>query len=120
AMTPVRASDPDRADDVAVGQTKLPQLGQLQATGTVHPAKLSAALNMLDAIDQNAEAVGKCPKLRDRLRAVIEKELVERIEDTTHYEFSRNMGRIKRDLLTTLDPANKQLTKKQTDAMHNV
>src|SRR5699024_848394 len=86
AMTPVRASDPDRLDDVAVGQTKLPQLGQLQATGTIHPAKLSAALNMLDAIDQDAEAVGKSPKLRDRLRAVIEKDLVEKIEHTTPEE----------------------------------
>jgi|SRR5690625_4950472 len=120
AMTPVRASDPDRADDVAVGQTKLPQLGQLQATGTVHPAKLSAALNMLDAIDQNAEAVGKSPKLRDRLRAVIEKDLVEKIEHTTPEEFSRYVGRRKRDLLAALDPADKQFTKKQTDAMHNV
>lgn len=120
AMTPVRASDPDRADDVAVGQTKLPRLGKLQATGAVHPAKLSAALNMLEAIDQNAEAVGKSAKFRDRLRTVVEKDLVEKIEHSTPEEFSRYTGRRKRDLLAALDSADKQFTQKQTDAMHNV
>src|SRR5699024_529855 len=56
----------------------------------------------------------------DRLRAVIEKDLVEKIEHTTPEEFSRYVGRRKRDLLAALDPADKQFTKKQTDAMHNV
>src|SRR5699024_4444221 len=42
------------------------------------------------------------------------------IEHTTPEEFSRYVGRRKKDLLASLDPEDRQFTKHQTDAMHNV
>lgn len=119
AMTPVRASDPDRDDDVAVGETKLPLLGALQANGQVHPTKLSSALNMLNEIDKNAEAAGKDQDYRDKLRTVVEKDLVEKIEHTTPEEFGRYVGRRKNDLLTAIDPPDKKFTQQQTDGMYD-
>lgn len=120
AMTPARASDPDRDDDVPVGNTKLPLLGALQATGGVHSSKLSTALNMLDELDQNAEAAGKDDLFRDRLRGVVEQDLVEKIEQTTPEEFGRYVSQRKRDLLAAIDPVDQKFTKAQTEAMYDL
>ncbi|HIW46153.1 MAG TPA: HNH endonuclease [Candidatus Yaniella excrementigallinarum] len=120
AMTPARDSDPNRDENISVGQTLLPLLGALQSQGRVHPTKLASAVNMIDDIDQAAEVAGKDQGYRDQLRSVIEKDLVEKIQHTTPEEFSRYVGRRKKDLLAALDPVDKQFTKRQTDAMHNV
>lgn len=120
AMTPARASDPDRDDAIAVGETKFPLLGALQSRGQVHPSKLSSALNMLDQIDSNAEAASKDEPFRNKLRSVAEKDLVEKIEHTTPEEFSRYVSRRKKDLLTSIDPPDNKFTQQQTDAMHNL
>lgn len=118
AMTPVRASDPDRDDKLAVGEIKLPLLGALQAQGKLHPSKLSAALSMLDEVDKNAEDAGKDEVYRDKLRSTTEQDLVKRIEKSTPEEFSRFVSRRKKDLLASIDPPGKKFTKQQTDAMH--
>src|SRR5690625_466864 len=119
-MTPVRASDANRDDTVAVGDTKFPLLGALQATGRVHPSKLSTALNMLHAIDRNAVDAGKDQAFRDKLQAVVERDLVDRIEHTTPEEFSRYASRRKADVLASMDPPDKVFTQAQTDAMHDM
>lgn len=120
AMTPARASDPDRDDGVAVGQTKYPQLGTLQQQGHIHPSKLSTALNMLTDLDQNAQRAGKDKVFRNKLQAVVEKDLAEKIEHTTPEEFSRYVSRRKTDLLAAMDPPDKNFTQAQTEAMHNM
>lgn len=120
AMTPARESDPNRDKHISVGQTRLPLLGALQNQGRVHATKLASAVNMVDEIDQAAETAGKDQNYRDQLQSVIEKDLVEKIEHTTPEEFSRYVGRRKKELMASLDPADKQFTKRQTDAMHNV
>ena len=120
AMTPARESDPNRDEDVPVGRTRLPLLGALQSQGRVHPTKLASAVNLIDDIDQAAETAGKDQNYRDQLQSVIEKDLVGKIEHTTPEEFSRYVGRRKKDLLASLDPEDRQFTKHQTDAMHNV
>lgn len=117
AMTPTRASDPDRDEHVAVGETKLPLLGALQATGKLHPSKLSSALNMLTELDKNAADAGKDQAYRDRLRTLIEKDLVEKIEHTTPEEFGRYVSARKKDLLASIDPPDQKFTQAQTEAM---
>ncbi|MDN6358273.1 MAG: HNH endonuclease [Yaniella sp.] len=120
AMTPARASDPERDENIVVGQTKLPLLGALQAKGTLHPTKLSSALNMLEQLDKEAESAGKDQNFRQRLRTVIEKDLASKIEHTTPEEFGRYVGRRKKDVLASIDPPDKNFTPRQTEAMHNV
>lgn len=117
AMTPARASDPDRDEHVAVGETKLPLLGALQATGKLHPSKLSSALNMLTELDKNAADAGKDQAYRDRLRTLVEKDLVEKIEHTTPEEFGRYVSARKKDLLASIDPPDQKFTQAQTEAM---
>lgn len=116
AMTPARASDPERA--VNIGHTRLPILGALQ--GRVNPSKLSSALAMIDEVEANAEAAGKDEEFRAKLRNVIEKDFAEKIEQTTPEEFSRYVGQRKKDLLASIDPPDKQFTPRQTEAMHDV
>ncbi|GAA4473878.1 hypothetical protein GCM10023190_06900 [Enteractinococcus fodinae] len=116
AMTPARASDPDRAG--SIGHTRLPLLGALQ--GRVNPSKLSSALAMIDEVEANAEAAGKDEAFRTKLRKVIEKDFAEKIEHTTPEEFSRYVGQRKKDLLASIDPSDKQFTARQTEAMHDV
>ena len=119
AMTPIRPCDPGRDETVAVGETKLPLLGAIQAQGNIHPSKLSSALNMINAVDQEAVAAGKDREYRDDLRRVIEKDLVGKIEDTSPEEFSHYVSNKKKDLLASIDPPDKKFTESQTDAMHN-
>src|SRR5690625_1898607 len=69
-LTPARASDPERDESVAVGATKYPLLGAMQAQGHIHPSKLSTAVNMLTDLDDNAVTAGKDQAFRDRLREV--------------------------------------------------
>jgi hypothetical protein len=116
AMTPARASDPERSEEI--GQTRLPILGALR--GRVNPSKLSSALAMIDEVESNAEAAGKDEAYRRQLRRLIERDLAEKIEDTTPEEFSRYVGQRKKDLLTSIDPPDKQFTQRQTEAMHDV
>lgn len=120
AMTPARASDPERDENIVVGQTKLPLLGALQAKGTLHPTKLSSALNMLEQLDKEAESAGKDQNFRERLQTVIEKDLASKIEHATPEEFGRYVGRRKKDVLASIDPPDKNFTPRQTEAMHNV
>lgn len=120
AMTPARASDSARDDGVSVGDTKLPLLGALQAKGTLHPTKLSTALNMIEDLDKEAEAAGKDHQFRAQLRTMVEKDLVEKIEHTTPEEFGRYAGRRKKDLLASIDPPDQKFSQQQTEAMHNV
>lgn len=120
SMTPARASDPDRDEQVAVGETKFPRLGALQAEGKIHPTKLSAALKMLDEIDKNAEDAGKDEEYRNKLRSVVEKDLAEKIEGTTPEEFGRYVREQKKNVLASIDPPDNAFTQQQTDAMHNV
>lgn len=120
AMTPARASDPERDDQVAVGETKFPRLGALHAEGKIHPTKLSSALKMLDEVDQNAEDAGKDEEYRNKLRSVVEKDLAEKIEGTTPEEFGRYVREQKKNVLASIDPPDNAFTEKQTDAMHNV
>ena len=116
AMTPARASDPDRA--VSIGRTRLPVLGALQ--GLVNPSKLSSALATIDEVEANAEAAGKDEAFRAKLRKVMEKDFAEKIEHTTPEEFSRYVGQRKKDLLASIDPPDKHFTARQTEAMHDV
>ena len=116
ALTPARASDPERSG--AIGQTRLPLLGALQ--GRVNPTKLSSALAMIDDVEASAEAAGKDEAFRAKLRKVIEQDLVEKIDQTTPEEFSRYVGQRKRDLLASLDPPDRQFTKRHTESMHDV
>ena len=120
AMTPARESDSKRSENIAVGETKLPLLGALQAKGTLHPTKLSSALNMLETLDTEAESAGKNQDFRDRLRTVVEQDLAEKIEHTTPEEFGRYVGRRKKDVLAWIDPPDKNFTARQTEQMHNV
>ncbi|GAA2043252.1 hypothetical protein GCM10009720_25080 [Yaniella flava] len=119
AMTPKRASDPERDDTVAVGETKLPILGAIQAQGNIHPSKLSSALNMINAVDQEAEAAGKDQEYRDNLQRLVEKDLAGRIGATSPEEFSHYVSNKKKDILASIDPADKKFTQGQTDAMHS-
>ena len=116
SLIPARASDPERNGEI--GQTRLPLLGALQ--GRVNPSKLSSALAMIDEVDATAEAAGKDDAYRAQLLKVIEKDLAEKIDQTTPEEFSRYVGQRKRDLLASLDPPDKKFTKRQTEAMHDV
>src|SRR5699024_6652422 len=117
AMTPARASDPDRDEHVAIGEMKLPLLGALQEQGKLHPSKLSTALNMLTELDKNAADAGKDQAYRDRLRTLVEKDLVEKIEHTTPEEFGRYVSARKKDLLASIDPPDQKFTQAQTEAM---
>ena len=116
SLTPARATDDDRKDDV--GETHLPILSRFQ--GQVHPGKLTSALSMLDEIDRNAEAAGKDETFRARLRQVAEKDLAEKIEHTTPEEFSRYVSQRKKDLLTSIDPPDGNFTQAHTDTMYDV
>lgn len=118
AVTPVRASDPERSDDVAVGETRLPMLAAFQ--GRLNPSKLSSALSMIDELDKNAEAAGKDDQYREKLRKLVDKDLAEKIEHTTCEEFSRYVGQRKNDLLASIDPADKNFRQQHTEAMHDV
>ena len=119
-LTPARASDPNRDDALAVGETKYPSLGALQAQGTVHHSKLSTALTMLNALDDHAQLAGKDQAFRDQLRTVVEKDLAGKIEHTTPEEFSRYVSRRKTDLIAAMDPPDQQFTPAQTEAMHTM
>lgn len=119
-LTPARASDPDREQQVAVGETKYPLLGALQAAGTLHPSKLSTAVNMLTELDDHADIAGKDQTFRDRLREVVEQDLVDKIEQTTPEEFSRYVSRRKAELIAAMDPPDRQFTTVQTEAMHTL
>lgn len=119
-LTPARASDPERDESVAVGATKYPLLGAMQAQGHIHPSKLSTAVNMLADLDDNALTAGKDQAFRDRLREVVEKDLVDKIEHTTPEEFSRYVSRRKADLIAAMDPPDQQFTSAQTEAMHTL
>jgi|SRR5690625_1378468 len=116
ALTPARASDPERSEDI--GQTRLPILGALR--GRVNPSKLSSALAMIDEVESNAEAAGKDEAYRTKLRRLIERDLAEKIEDTTPEEFSRYVGQRKKDLLASIDPPDEQFTPQQTNSMYDV
>ena len=116
SLTPARATDEERQDDV--GQTQLPILSQFK--GQVHPSKLSSALSMLTEVDKNAELAGKDAAFRAKLRQVAEKDLAEKIEHTTPEEFSRYVSQRKKDLLTSLDPPDGKFTQAQTDAMYDI
>ena len=119
AMTPARDSDPNRDENISVGQTLLPLLGALQSQGRVHPTKLASAVNMIDDIDQAAEVAGKDQGYRDQLRSVIEK--ISSKNPAHHTRRIQSLcGSAQEDLLAALDPVDKQFTKRQTDAMHNV
>jgi len=119
-LTPARSTDPDRDDNVAVGETKYPLLGALQARGKLHPSKLATAVNMLDDIDDHADTAGKDQTFRNRLRDVVEQDLIDKIEHTTPEEFSRYVSRRKSDLVAAMDPPDKQFTTAQTQAMHTL
>lgn len=116
SLTPARATDEERTDDV--GQTHLPILSQFK--GQVHPSKLSSALSMLAEVDKHAEAAGKDETFRAKLRRVAEKDLAEKIERTTPEEFSRYVAQRKKDLLASLDPPDGDFTQTQTDAMYDI
>ena len=118
AVTPVRASDPERSDDVAVGETRLPMLAAFQ--GRLNPSKLSSALSMIDEIDKNAVAAGKDDQYREKLRKLVDKDLAEKIEHTTCEEFSRYVGQRKNDLLASVDPDDQNFRQQHTEAMHDV
>lgn len=118
SMTPARASDPERDDALAVGQTRLPILGAFQ--GSVNPSKLSSALSMIDAVDKNAENAGKDAAYRANLRTLIEKDLADKIETTTPEEFSRYVSERKKQLLASVDPSDNTFTQQQSEAMHDV
>ena len=118
AMTPVRATDPQRSDHEPIGYARLPILAAYQ--GKVNPTKLSSALNMLDELELNAQAAGKDQDFRTKLRTLVEKDFAEKIEATTPEEFSRYVSQRKRDLLASFDPPDKQFSPRQTDAMHTV
>src|SRR5699024_4638270 len=120
AMTPAREADPKRDENVPVGRSRLPLLGGLPGYGRLHPTKLASAVALIDDIAQAAESAGKDQKSREQLQWVIEKDLAGKLEHTTPEEFSRYVGRRKKDLLASLDPEDRQFTKHQTDAMHNV
>ncbi|HJF14530.1 MAG TPA: HNH endonuclease [Enteractinococcus helveticum] len=116
SLTPVRATDEQRTDDV--GHTHLPILSQFK--GQVHPSKLSSALSMLAEVDKHAQAAGKDETFRAKLRRVAEKDLAEKIERTTPEEFSRYVTQRKKDLLASLDPPDGNFTQAQTEAMYDV
>src|SRR5690625_2514992 len=116
ALTPARASDPERSEDI--GQTRLPILGALR--GRVNPSKLSSALAMIDEVESNAEAAGKDEAYRTKLRRLIERDLAEKIGDTTPEEFSRYVGQRKKDLLASIDPPDQGFTQAHTDTMYQV
>src|SRR5699024_601192 len=101
-----------------VGTTQLPLLAAFQ--GRVHPSKLASALAMITEVDENAQAAGKDPAFRTKLRGVIEKDFAEKIEHTTPEEFSRYVSQRKKDVLASIDPADQQFTQTQTDAMYDV
>lgn len=116
SLTPARASDPDRQHDV--GTTRFPLLGALQ--GQVNPTKLASALSMLEDLDKNAEAAGKDQAFREKIRRVAEKDLVEKIEQTTPEEFGRYVSQRKKDLLAAMDPPDGNFTQAHTDAMYDI
>lgn len=116
SLTPARATDEERKDDV--GTTHLPILSQFK--GQVHPSKLSSALAMLNEVDKNAELAGKDAAFRTKLRRVTEKDLAEKIQHTTPEEFSRYVSQRKRDLLAALDPPDGNFSQAQTDAMYDI
>lgn len=118
SITPTRASDSERDDELDIGQIRLPILGAFQ--GRVNPSKLSSALSMIDAVDKNAEQAGKDAAYRADLRRLIEKDLAEKIEATTPEEFSRYVSERKKQLLASVDPPDNRFTQQQTDAMHDV
>ncbi|GAA4473359.1 hypothetical protein GCM10023190_05300 [Enteractinococcus fodinae] len=118
SLTPARASDPERDQDLAVGDTQYPLLGALQAEGTLHPSKLATAVNMLSELDEHAATAGKDQAFRDQLQQVVERDLAEKIENTTPEEFSRYVRRRKADLIAAMDPPDQQFTSAQTEAMH--
>jgi len=119
-LTPARSTDPDRDDNVAVGETKYPLLGALQVRGKLHPSKLATAVNMLDELDDHADTAGKDQAFRKRLRDVTEQDLIDKIEHTTPEEFSRYVSRRKSDLIAAMDPPDNQFTTAQTQAMHTL
>lgn len=116
AMTPARASDPDRQAEI--GKTRLPILGAFQ--GRVNPSKLSSALSMIEEVDTNAQTAGKDEAYRAKLQRVIEHDLAEKIEHTTPEEFSRYVSQRKKDLLASIDPPDKDFSQRQSDAMYDV
>lgn len=118
SMTPARASDPDRDDSLAIGETRLPILSAFQ--GQVNPSKLSSALSMIEAVDNEAAAAGKDLADRAKLRTLIEKDLAKNIEHTTPEEFSRYVGGLKKNLLASIDPPDEQFTQQHTNSMHDV
>lgn len=120
SLTPARASDPERNQDLAVGDTQYPLLGALQTEGKLHPSKLSTAVNMLTELDDHAITAGKDRAFRDQLRQVVERDLAEKIEHTTPEEFSRYVSRRKADLIAAMDPPDGQFTSAQTEAMHTL
>ena len=116
AMTPARASDPERK--VEIGATQLPILGAFQ--GRVNPSKLSSALAMIEEVDTNAETADKNEAYRAKLRRLIEHDLAEKIEHTTPEEFSRYVSQRKKDLLASIDPPDRNFSQRQSDAMYDV
>ena len=116
SMTPARATDPDLG--TTLGETRLPILGAFQ--GGVNPAKLSAAVSMINEIDKTAETAGKDEAYRAKLRTLIEKDLAKRIESTTPEEFSRFVGERKKQALASLDPTDHNFSQQQSYAMYDV
>lgn len=119
-LTPARASDPERREDLSVGDTQYPLLGALQAEGRLHPSKLSTAVNMLTELDDHATTAGKDHAFREDLQRLVERDLAEKIEYTTPEEFSRYVSRRKSDLIASMDPPDRQFTTTQTQAMHTL
>src|SRR5699024_1665908 len=117
-VTPVRASDPERSDDVAVGETRLPMLAAFQ--GRLNPSKLSSALSMIDEIDKYAVAAGTDDQYREKLRKLVDKDLAAKIEHTTCEEVSRYVAQRNNHRLASVEPDDQKFREQRTEAMHDV
>lgn len=118
AVTPVRATDPERTDQMTVGDTKLPMLATF--VDHINSSKLSSALSMMDVLEANAEAAGKDHQYREKLRKLVDRDLAEKIQHTTCEEFSRHVGQRKVDLLASIDPADQNFRPEHTESMHDI
>ena len=116
SLTPARATDTERT--TAIGVTRLPLLAALQ--GRVNPSKFASAISMLDEVEKHAEAAGKDATFREKLRRVIEQDLVQKIEQTTPEEFSRYVSQRKKDLLSSMDPPDGKFSQRHTESMYDI
>lgn len=115
-LTPTRSTDEERTLDV--GEVDLPALGAFQ--GRVHPGRLASAVSMLNELDQHAEAAGKSPEFRKKLRRVTEQDLAGKMVATTPEEFGRYVSQRKKDLLAGLAPADGKFRPEHTELLYDV